>query len=70
MKYYSYRGDEDEVMEWLRNNLDYYQLSLSERSASIIVDGREVTAWGLVTRTNLAYILRDKDAVLFMLKWS
>ncbi len=70
MKYYSYSGDEDKVMEWLKDNLAYHRLSLSGRSASIIVDEREVTAWGLVPRANTAYILRDKDAVLFMLKWS
>ncbi len=70
MKYYSYRGDEDKVIEWLRDNLAYHRLSLSGRSASIIVDGRETVSWGLVPIVNTAYILRDEDAVMFALRWA
>ena len=69
-RFYSYRGDDDEVMEWLKNNLGHEQLSLSGRSAGIKVDGRELVAWGLARDSKKVYIRRTEDAIFFKLKWS
>lgn len=67
-RFYSYRGNDEEVHKWLIENLGHDRLC--NRSANIKLDGREVVAWGLARDSKKVYIRRTEDAIFFALKWS
>lgn len=61
-----YRGQEELVIKWLHENIQYVTVSPSGRSG---FDDLNSIVFGVYTSTPRVFFKHEKDAVLFALRW-
>ena len=62
-----YSGSQEEVIDWLYTTISPDHVSTSRRTG---FDKLQRVLYGVYTHTNRVYILDEKYAVLFILRWS